>query len=160
MRKSLQLMGCLAILAAPMLAVPVHAQNATPPVAGGAQPDAGTQWRQDHARMQQLRAQREEIQAEHDRLKMQCMDAKGQDLTDCQQKMKTLHAKQVALHQQMKALHDKRMAEGGPHPDWQEGGMQKGTWQASHQGAPASMSSSSSEPMTNPPLAPSQMPGQ
>jgi hypothetical protein len=162
MRKSLQLLGCLAILAAPMIALPAHAQTGSPmppPADGGGAPPPpqahmppggsgggqGGEWRQEHEEMVQMRA-------EHDRLKTQCMNTKGQDRSECQAKMKALHDKMQATREKMHAMHEKREAE---HHDGQGN---KGQWKAKHeQGAPGSSPSgapSGGTPSASPPAPP------
>src|ERR1700722_2629243 len=82
MQRSLRLLGCLAIIALPMIALPVHAETGNPPPPTK---DSGghDQWREgrheDHEEMQEMRTEREQLESQRDSLKARCMDAKGQD---------------------------------------------------------------------------------
>jgi chromosome segregation ATPase len=51
--------------------------------------------------MQKIRAEHEDLDTQHDLLKTQCMNAKGQDRTQCQEKWQTLHEQMDALHARM-----------------------------------------------------------
>jgi chromosome segregation ATPase len=96
MHKSIKILGCFAILAAPFFAAtPAHAVT-------------HTDWSSQHADMDSVRSDREELQGERDRLKEQCMDAKGQGRSACEEKMADLRKREEALHEKMETVHENR----------------------------------------------------
>jgi len=113
MYKPIQLLGCLALLAAPLFAMPAHAETSVP---------QGGNWRAQHEDMEGVRTEREELQGERDRLKEQCMDARGQDRTACEGRMKNLREREIALHDRMQGVHEKRevMHEERHEKKWKE----------------------------------------
>jgi Spy/CpxP family protein refolding chaperone len=132
MRHALKtLVGVTALAGALAFGMQAHAQTASQPPTAPSQTNMDTKsgpWTQGQNERRELREEREkiraeheELQAEHDRLKAHCMDAKGQDRSDCVTQMKALHEKREALHERMKALHEKIEAEHakgghGSHP--------------------------------------------
>jgi uncharacterized protein (DUF3084 family) len=54
-----------------------------------------------------IRADHDALEVEREKLKTQCLDAKGQDKSNCDQEREELHAKRIALRERVKALVDK-----------------------------------------------------
>jgi len=98
MKRTMQLLGCLAILALPVTA---HAKMTTAPDG-----DGNSMWQAQHQEMAQLREQRIDLQGERDRIKIQCMNVKGQDRTACEKRMSDLRAQEASLHQNMQNVSD------------------------------------------------------
>jgi hypothetical protein len=155
MRKSLQLLSGVAFLAVPLLAMPAFAQTTQggppPGTVMMQQPPGDTSSEGTEGQLRgrhQLHEQMEELKAEHDRLQSQCLDAKGQDATECQEKMRSLHEQMRALHEQKKAMHQARHGSQGGH---------------NHQGAPnggQNGAPNNVNPPVSPPPAPSDVPSQ
>ena len=102
MKKSFQLLGCLALIATPLIAMPTHAEQW--------QGNGG--WTADHDEMEGMRIEHEQLEAETDRLKMECMDAKGQGRSSCEEQSKSLQMRKEALHQRMEAMHQRHEYRG------------------------------------------------
>jgi hypothetical protein len=119
MRRTLQVLSCLAALAAPMaLSTPSFADIPSGGAPPGAQPPHNGEMGQERAERREMREEREKIRAEHesleaerDRIKVQCMDAKGQDRAACDEKRHAMHEKMEALHKRMKEFHEKTEAQ-------------------------------------------------
>lgn len=60
--------------------------------------------------MLKIRAEHEELDDECDQIKIHCLNAKGQDHSECRKKWNSLHQRQEALHERMKNLHEKILA--------------------------------------------------
>ncbi len=90
------------------------AQSPTPPTEDeiGAHNMARQEVREE---MQKIRDEHENLEAQHDQLKTQCMNSKGQDRTDCQQKWQTLREQREALHGRIMALREKMDAARAEH---------------------------------------------
>jgi hypothetical protein len=126
------MLGCLAILAAPVIALPAHAESSdsSPPYPTGDRHSGTTQaaWHEDHQEMSELRTEREQLESERDTLKVLCMDAKGQDRSSCQKKSDELHQREAALHEKMESEHGKMSNEHEKHEAWRK--EHHGEWKA------------------------------
>jgi hypothetical protein len=132
MLKSLRLLGCLAIIAAPVIALPVHAETGSPPPpTKGDHEGWRTQHYQEHQEMQEMRTEREQLESERDSLKARCMDAKGQDRSSCETQMKGLREREAAMHQKMEGMHQEMHAQHEEHrEEWRK--EHHGEWKAKH----------------------------
>ena len=81
-------------------------------------PDNEQVWREHYAERRDIREERHELrhehdalEAEHDSLRLQCLDAKGQDHSQCQEKWRSWHQREDALMVRVHALHDRAAAD-------------------------------------------------
>ena len=116
MRKSLQVLGCLAILAIPMIALPVHAQSSdgTPPPAGkgGGMHD---EWRGEHQEMEGMREEREQLESERAGQEKKLAD-EGQAVKGIQFSMEDLRQRSKRLTEEILALEKLPPAPMSPMP--------------------------------------------
>jgi len=113
----------LALLALPFLfSLPAFAEETvetttttTTAPADSAVVEQHMQRQQYREEMQRIRAEHEQLESERDTLKATCMNAKGQDHTDCLRKWSEWHQKRDALHQRMQNLHQHAAATD---PEW------------------------------------------
>ncbi len=120
--KSSLLAGSFALLVAFSIATPAAAAQPLPLYDGNMPPDTSVSappplpdneqtWRQHYAERRDVRETRQELRHEHDILeaeresiKLECLDAKGQEHTQCQAKWADWHMRKDALMMRMHAM--------------------------------------------------------
>lgn len=117
---ALRRLSRLAALAVPLaLSMPAYAQpaNPPPPMAGVEHGDGDeyVERRDLREEREKIRAAFEDLETERDQLKIQCMDAKGQERSECRAKWQAFHQRKLALHKRVIALHEAVEADRAKH---------------------------------------------